>query len=183
MAVAIFAVVAAIAYGSLATLIDSKQGMEKHASRLATIQLALQLMQRDLAQAIDRPVRDELGGEEAAMLVAGNGIQLAFTRVGEDLELLDRPRSRLERLEYQLRGTELWRVRWRQLDRVQGTQADEMLLLEQVDGWQLRFLDHQGDWHESWPPSGGTDPLPAAVELTLDHPDWGQLRRVLVVQP
>ncbi len=183
MAVAIFGVIAAIAYGSLATLISSKRGLEEHAGQLSDVQLALQLMQRDLAQAIDRPVRDQLGGEEAAMVVSGNGVQLAFTRLGEDIELLDMPRSRLERIEYQLRGETLWRVRWRQLDRVQGTRANEMLLMDQVGRWQLRFLDRVGDWHPDWPAPGQTAPLPAAVEVILEHPAWGTLRRVLVVQP
>lgn len=181
VAMAIFGVVAVIAYGGLAAIIDSKRGVEEHASGLASLSLAFQLMQRDLAQAVDRPVRDELGGTEEAMLLSSTG-GLVFTRVGEDLPLVDLPRSRLERVEYQLRGDQLWRVRWRQLDRVQGTAADEMLLLEDLAGWQLRFLDQQGNWHQSWPPAGGAA-LPAALELNLEHPTWGPLRRVMLVQP
>lgn len=178
MAIAIFGVVAVIAYGSLSSLMDSKRGVEEHASRLASLQLAFQLMQRDLAQAVNRPVRDELGGSEDAMLLSSEG-RLAFTRIGEDLPAVEKPRSRLERLEYQLRDDGLWRIRWRQLDRVQGAKADEMLLMEGIDGWQLRFLDKQGSWHPGWPTTSGD--LPAALELKLEHASWGQLRRVFLV--
>ena len=178
VAIAIFGVVAVIAYGSLSSLMDSKRGVEDHAARLASLQLAFQLIQRDLAQAVDRPVRDELGGSEDAMLLSSAG-QLAFTRIGEDLPATEQPRSRLERLEYQLRDDKLWRVRWRQLDRVQGTKADEMLLMDGINSWKLRFLDRNGNWQTGWPTAAGA--LPAAVELQLEHETWGKLRRVFLV--
>lgn len=178
VAIAIFGLVAVIAYGSLSSLMDSKRGVTEHAERLASLQLAFQLMQRDLAQAVNRPVRDELGGSEDAMLLSSAG-RLAFTRLGEDLPATAQQRSRLERLEYQLRDQQLWRIRWRQLDRVQGAKADEMLLMDGVEGWQLRFLDKQGSWQTGWPTPGND--LPAAMELVLDHADWGRLRRLFLV--
>jgi general secretion pathway protein J len=184
VAMAILGVVAVIAYGGLSSLVDSKQGVETHASRLASLQLAFQLMQRDLSQAVDRPVRDELGDRQDAMFLSATGMELAFTRVGEDLPLTTEPRSRLERVEYHLRDDQLWRIRWRQLDRVQGAPADEMLLMDGVMGWQWRFLDRSGNWQLNWPPVSGTTgmpSLPVALELAFEDATWGPLRRVLLV--
>jgi general secretion pathway protein J len=180
---AIFGVVAVIAYGGLSSLIDSKRGVERHATRLASLQLAFQLMQRDLSQAVDRPVRDELGDPQAAMLLSSTGKELALTRLGEDLPVALQPRSRLERVEYQLRDDQLWRVRWHQLDRVQGAASDEMLLMEGLKGWQWRFLDQAGDWQLNWPPAGSEEePLPTALELSFEDATWGPLRRMLLVR-
>jgi type II secretion system protein J len=57
------------------------------------------------------------------------------------------------------------------------------VLLEQVRGLKLRFLDQGREWQEQWPPrSGDNEPLlvmPLAVELTLELDGWGAFRRLI----
>lgn len=184
VAVALLGLVAAMAYGGLDSLADSSRLVHDHEDRLARTQLALQLLQNDLLTVVDRGSRDILGDRQPAMRWDPASRTLSFTRLGPDLPPGSRPRSRLEHVAYRLHSGDWVRIRWRHADRLQGTPAERQPLLDGVLAVTPRFVDRDGQWQDQWPPPDNPDaPLPVAVELTLQHPQFGELRRLMLVQP
>ncbi|MCY1533002.1 type II secretion system protein J [compost metagenome] len=70
------------------------------------------------------------------------------------------------------------------LDQAQDSQPQVQQALDGVTRLQLRYLDGDGNWQSSWPPSQGSGEeqlkeLPRAIELILEHRHYGELRRLL----
>ncbi len=197
VALAVFAVLATLAYGGLRQVLQARERLEAVDRELAAVQLAFAALERDLLQAVARPVRDGLGDELPAFVGrgdAGEGPVLELTRAGRPNPLGLR-RSHLERVAYALQGERLERWSWEALDRPPGALPYREVLLEGVRSLRLRFLGPPGSgpagdgWQPDWPPAslaaggqGESPSLPRAVELELELEGWGALRRLLAVR-
>lgn len=181
VAIVVLAVLAALAYGGLISVLDTRDYTEARMHRLAAIQLAYLQMERDLQQAVPRSIRDELGSPVAALRGgAGNDVLVAETRGGR-ANPAGLARSSLERIAWRLRKHTLERVSWNVLDRAQGDRPEVAKVLPDVDSAKLRFLDAQSVWQPSWPPPQFQGqplkaPLPRAVEVVLVLKDLGRIR-------
>jgi len=183
VAVAVFAVMAAMAYGGLNTVLDTRERAMKHNQRTAQIQIAVSHLSRDLEQFATRGIRDQFGDRQAAFIAdPRHRYPLEFTRHGWRNPLEAR-RSTLQRVAWQLEDNTLTRYYWRHLDRADGAEPLRQPLLEEVDEIRLRFLDTAMEWHEQWPPlnvppdrEGGS---PIAVEFVLELEDRGRIRRLI----
>ena len=134
VAVAIFAVLSAMAYGGLRNVIDNSQQTEIAMLRLQQVQLAMLKVSRDLTQLSQRSIRDEYGNSSNYILTGqGDDIFIEFTRGGRrnPAEML---RSHLQRVAYKIEENTLSRLHWPQLDRTQEMLPYESVLLEEVDG-------------------------------------------------
>ncbi len=184
VAIAIFAVMAAMAYGGLTRVLDVADRAQTQEDRMGRVQLAIARLERDVEQTVARSVRDEFGDRKAAFNGAADGDGLEFTRSGH-INPLDLPRSMLQRVAWRLEGSDLQRLSWTVLDSPTGLEPPEPeTVLTGVEGWEIRYLT-QKEWVESWPPQSGPDgpaaDLPMALDVTLQLEGWGQLRRLLVV--
>lgn len=187
VAVAVFAILSAMAYGGLRNVIDNSQQTESAMQRLQQVQLAMLNISRDVTQIAQRGIRDEYGNP-ANYILSGQGgdVFIEFTRGGRrnPAELL---RSHLQRVAYKLEENTLSRLYWPQLDRTQEMQPYESVLLEDVENASIRFLDSNNEWHAEWPPlnaSGvpGAETIAlAAIEFSLELQDWGELIRLFKV--
>jgi general secretion pathway protein J len=170
VALAIFAILSALAYGGLRGVLANHEAVREEAEELERLQTAFLLMERDIQQAVPRPVRDELGDPVAAFRTPPERQRaVAFTRTGYANPAGER-RSHLQRVGYGVREGELVRYAWPRLDRVQGMEPVIMPLLGEVEGVTFRFMDEQGEWRPQWPPPGrGAEAaaLPRGVELEL----------------
>ncbi len=187
VAVAIFAVLSAMAYGGLRNVIDNSQQTEIAMQRLQQVQLAMLKISRDLTQLSPRSIRDEYGNTSNYILAGqGDDIFIELTRGGRrnPAELL---RSHLLRVAYKIEENTLSRLHWPHLDRTQEMQPYESVLLEEVESASIRFLDNDNEWHDEWPPlsaTGQTDGNAvalSAIEFTLELQDWGELVRIFLV--
>lgn len=194
VAVAIFALMAAMAYGGLSAVLNTRESVTAALERSRTLQMTVWRIRRDVEQIVARPIRDQFGDRQPPVFgtpVAG----LTLTHNGWR-NPLQRPRSTLQRTHYYLDAdSNLVRAHWRTLDRAPETEAIERILLKDVESLQWRYLNNDGDWLDRWPPhaSGlGTTParvrradasigLPRAIELRLDSDTWGQLRLLFIV--
>ncbi len=180
-AMAIFALLAVMAFGGLRQLLDVQEHATAEAEALAQLQRVYQLLAQDMEQAVDRGIRDEYGNPAAAMQAdSQQGVGLGLTRRGWR-NPAGAARSSLQRVVYALAGGTLTRYSWWVLDRAQDSAAREQVLLEQVQALQVRFLDLRGEWHDSWPafdPAQGNtaEGLPRALEFVLETERWGRLR-------
>lgn len=201
IALAVTAFVAAVSYAGLAAVIDGVERSRAQAERHWEVTRALQVLSRDLRHFVPRPVRDEFGEPEPA-LMGGPAARflLSFTRSGWHNPNAH-PRSHLQRVNYVWEEDALWRESFPVLDRAGNTEAQRLLLLSGVTDLRLFFLDDPDNlgaasrgvavdsrnWPESWAP----DPMqpgddlspPLAVELALELEDLGTLRSLHALPP
>jgi len=195
---AITAFVALVAYTTLSSVINGVEGVREEADRLHELTRALDVMSRDIRQVVDRPITDEFGLLRSAL--EGGPLAretLALTRAGWH-NTTGAPRSALQRVAYYLEGEQLIRAVYPVLDRTTAIEPREMVLLEGVTAFELRFLADvaavQADrnlefdrrfWQESWVADvsqpATTIPLPQAIELRLELAHWGEIERLYVL--
>ncbi|MEK7322876.1 MAG: type II secretion system minor pseudopilin GspJ [Pseudomonadota bacterium] len=181
VALAIFAVLAAIAYTALNQVSSTRTHMQARSERLTALQMIFTVLGRDIEQGIGRWVRDEFGDAEPAMKGGGVGTNLlTLTRAGWR-NPLGLPRSHLQRVAYVFADNKLLRQSWTVLDRGPGVLPHEETMLENVRAVELRFLDQARQWQGFWPPPGQDTAMPRAVEITIDLADWGRVTRLFRV--
>jgi general secretion pathway protein J len=189
VSLAIFAILAALAYGALSRTLDSADLLNERMDRLQAIQRTMRLLSEDLQQLAPRPIRDELGDGFGAALDTGfqSGFALELTHGGWSNPIV-LPRSTLQRSAYRIEEDELIRYHWTVLDRTLANEALSITLLNGVESILFRFLLANGDWTEQWPPQNrpgllGARERPRAVEIVLTLADEGEIRRLLEVAP
>jgi len=176
----IFALLSVMAYGGLASVLDTRRAVERSLDRTAALQRAYLRLRDDFQQLRDRPARDGFGEEQPALRMADEGA-VEFTRAGWR-NPLGHPRPSLQRVAYRLdeEHDRLLRLSWTVLDRAPDSEPVETAMLDDVERLEWRFLDARQEWHATWPPlstgPGAIVPLPQAVELTLETRDVGELR-------
>lgn len=190
IALAIFAVLSAMTYGGLRAVLNARNHSDQQTERLAALQTALVVMGRDIEQATPRSIRDIGSGGQPAMMGGGNntasasGAMLEFTRSGWR-NPAGRARSNLQRVAYTVQNKQLLRMTWMALDQAPNQLPQTTVLLDKVNGLEIRFLDQQMRWQLLWP-LATTDTaaqviLPRAVEINIDVEGWGRIPRLFGV--
>ena len=189
VAISVFAIFSALAYGSLTRMLDSRDRIENERVFWRELALGFAQMEDDLASARDREVRDVFGIKKPPFI--GQPVDpralaepsIAFTRGGVFV-LADSKRPDLQRVGYQLKDEQLVRLAWPELDLPNQSQPQAAILIDQVEDMRVRFYAKGGGWVNVWPQVGsqpGAPRLPAAVELTLTIKGRGQFQRILRV--
>lgn len=188
VALSIFAVVSVLSYGGLQSVLNAREHSNVQTERLAALQIAVQMLSRDIEQVVKRGVRDQFGDKQSPMTAnptSSNG-GLEFTKTGWR-NPAGFARSNLQRVGYNLRDDKLIRSTWPMLDRAQASAPREAVILENVKEFSVRFLDSKHEWQSYWPPTTtapaniDTLPLPNAVEIAIDLEDWGLIKRIFRV--
>ncbi|MBE9561308.1 MAG: prepilin-type N-terminal cleavage/methylation domain-containing protein, partial [Proteobacteria bacterium] len=78
VALAIFAVIAAMAYSGLNTILTARLQIEQQAEQLASLQRIFIKLGHDIEQYIQRPIRNQYGDKEPS--INGTNRQIEFTR-------------------------------------------------------------------------------------------------------
>lgn len=201
LAVSITVIVAAMSYQGLDAGMKLADRSQIETDRIHAINRVFDILSKDFRQIVARRVRSPEGDEfEDAFYYNESSIpMLRFTRAGWTNPQPERfQRSQLQRVNYSYDGDKLIRYSWQMLDRYDDSEADEIILLENVQSVTIRLLQEAAatgnvtssttDWVTQWPPlvlsSGtgntpsGTETLPLAVEITIDIDGWGPIRRV-----
>ena len=185
VAVAVFSIMAAIAYDGLNNVLIAKTHTEQQAEKLYELQKAVNWLTRDIEQIVSRGVRDEYG--EFLKPVVGNefeGYFLEFTRGGWR-NPANQPRSHLQRVAYGVRDEKLIRLYWRVLDRAEDSKPLENVLMEGVKEVKVRFLTSSDEWQTSWPAQalGTQQPelMPRAIEVNIETKEFGIITRLMRV--
>jgi general secretion pathway protein J len=176
----IFAVIGAVSSQIVSRVIDNQQMMSERGARLAEIQRAMQIIQRDVLQLAPRPVRDELGDPLDPLRIGADGL-MEFSRFGWR-NPLSLPRSELQRVAYVTQGGDLFRVYWPVLDRAPGVEPTLQMLLSDVRQVEFYALDVSGNEHSFWPLDGDLRIDPDArlvgIVLRLDVHPFGVVERL-----
>jgi general secretion pathway protein J len=189
VAVAIFAVMSMLAWGTLAQSLSNADMLTERMDRLQSIQRAMRYLTSELTQAAPRPVRDELGTEYRPALLSdlGSDFSLELTHGGWR-NPAGLPRSTMQRTAYRIEEGDLIRYHWTVLDRTYANEPIATVLLEDVESLIFTFYDQNGEPGTVWPPQGATGGSglrirPRAVEIVLTLPDEGEITRLLEIAP
>ena len=187
VAIAIFAFVGVMALSGYTQLQKQTEYQQQRLERVREVQRAVQTLSQDLTQIEPRSIREPIGDQHIPAVLAGESVEykIEFTRAGwTNTAGLARPN--LQRVAYRLDQDGLWRDHWRVLDRTQTSEPVRVRLLSGVRAVTFRFLSPSREWIDRWPQPGGNPAeqeraRPAAVEVTLELEDWGQIKRVVEV--
>ena len=178
MALSIFGLLATLSYSGLQAVMTQQSQTEIAADRLSELQKLYLIMQRDIEQVVQRPIRDEYGDVQPPF-VGGENFEL--TRAGWR-NPAGRQRSNLQRVGYAIEEQQLVRYSWVVLDRAQDSEPLVQLLTEAVEQIQIRYLGVDNEWKEQWPdaqtvadPTIAPSPLPRVVEVTVEHEMYGPI--------
>lgn len=189
VAIAIFAMLSALAYGTLGQTLISAEVLGARMDRLQAIQRTMRTIEQDFVQLAPRPVRDELGEGYGPALRTDvqSGFALELTRGGWS-NPAGLPRGTLQRAAYRTEEDRLVRYYWNVLDRTFSNDIVGVELLDDVESLVFRFMQENGEWTEQWPPLEQSGPLglrvrPRAVQVELTLYDEGTLTRLIEVAP
>ena len=190
IAMAVFAVMSLVAYQGLRAVLDADHVTREQGQRLADLQVTLSVLERDLAQVVDVTTRDEFGDPLPPVRLRAGGehqlLELVRAGAGGD--------QRLRRTAWQITEHGLERRLWPGVDVVDPESMRVRRFADLVDeeqqlGVESRFLfivrTPTGlERAESWPlAEDDTEQadLPMAIELVLDIPGFGEIRRLMAV--
>jgi general secretion pathway protein J len=189
VAMAIFAILSALAYGTLSQTLLSAEILGDRMDRLQALQRTIRMLSDDIHQLSPRPVRDELGDNFSPALSTGfqSGFAIELTRNGWNNPMV-LPRSTLQRAAYRIEEDELVRYHWTVLDRTLSNEPVAVVLLDGVESIQFRFYQANGEDIDQWPPLSQNGPAnmrlrPRAVEIILRLVDEGEITRLVEVAP
>lgn len=205
VALLILAIVATIAVSGLQAVVLTDRRQIQVTDQLAELQVAYVLLQRDVSQAINRPILDSKNEWRSGWLgihglgeplvvdipLAGESI-LEFTRGGvpNPQELLGR--STMQRITYAYDGKKLIRYEWTALDRTATSTPFFRTLLPDISELEFFYYDKYGQSSEQWVTPvplmaswlnnlSRRDNLPAAVEIKFMHPHYGVVKWIFRV--
>lgn len=175
LALAIFAVIAVLAYRATSALTDGEARLSSEAQRWRTLEALFTRFEADIRQAVPRSVRAGTAREPAWLgSVAGNQSALVFTRAGSEFSLEPAPAG--QRVGYRLREGTIELAYWRELDHAEGARPIVYPLVGDVATFQLEYLTRGGAWRDRWPLLGEAD-VPRAVRLSLTLADGARIDR------
>jgi general secretion pathway protein J len=169
----------------LSSVLASDESIRRHEMQLREVQRALHVLESDLIQAGPRPIRDAFGDAQPALRGESQPAVLELSRLGWR-NPLQRPRADWQRVSWQLEGDSLQRRYWSVLDQSVDSSPQVQRVLGNVQSWEVRYLDSQGNWLNQWPPEASEESksstllrMPRAVEIRLQHARYGLLTRLL----
>jgi len=171
VALAIFAVLSGFAYRALDTMLQSREALERESRKWRDVTVFVGRIERDLSAVLAR--RTAIGASGAPLApvsssidVSSGGVGLAITRSGSPLQ--EGPLAAPQRVGYRLREGRVERLSWAALDAAPREEPVAVPILSSVQSLAFRFLDAKtNEWRLAWGPTGGGQPVPAAVEMTV----------------
>ena len=174
IALAIFAVMSMMAYAGLAAILDARASTVPRAQQLAQLQTTLYLLNEDLSQVINRPIRDQLGSSEPAFSIGRGNEILVFTRTVPSW-LANSSETNLLRVSYSLEKEALYRRVWTIPDRTQQTEYRRRKLLV-TQGVTIKGFNPKT---KSWGDIVGEIPLALDISFKLDG--LGSVHRTFLI--
>ncbi|MBF0152321.1 MAG: type II secretion system minor pseudopilin GspJ [Magnetococcales bacterium] len=195
IAMAVLAIMLVMAFGGLKVLLNTQEEVARRNRELGQLQMLVNQIKTDLEQAANRPARDAEGTDHPPM-VGQPAVEdppsaldkntdipfLSLTRTGRD-NPLHVHRSALQRVAYAFKKKQLVRLSWEMLDQTPNTLPVRDVMLDNLQGVDVRYLDNDLAWHTRWPEGGrtGVSGLPRAVEIVLEVRGLGRVRQLVRV--
>ncbi len=182
-ALAISSIVMLGSYSVLDSVLRTDERLSEQRQKLEILQRAFHVIQQDVEQIIDRPVRSNVSENENAIIYTGLENKLEFTRLGWR-NPIGRTRSNMQRVAYVVEDDSLYREHWNVLDRQAESEAKRNVLLTGVKNFEVKFYstENRGEWVSEWKKeTSAKERLPKAIAIQLETEHWGAIRRVFAL--
>ena len=181
----IFSFISTAAVYCLRLGVDARDQMDSASADMRDFQLARALLKEDLAQLVNRRVRDRFGAQQIAPFFGGDGLVGVQRRIGDGALLAAyvrggwlnpngaAPRSALQYVEIIFHEGEVLRRTRPFLDEADGAQIRERVLFRGIDEAYTEFsftsAIGETDWATVWPFTGASFGPPAAMALVIQR--------------
>lgn len=172
VALVILTLLSVAGYRGLDAVLQARERVAAETRKWQHLSFFFARMNQDLAQVVQRPVRDEDGVIYRAAFVGNavtvgeNDAELIFTRAGtyspQGLAL-----QAPQRIGYRLEQGAIVMLRWPSLDQAPRVKPVRYTVLEGVREFKLRYLDVSRIWQLQWLFPYNPPQIPQAVEVTL----------------
>lgn len=182
IAIVLFSLISLSSAKLLTTIIDSSEQGKIHSDKLASLQRAFLVMERDFIQMTRRSVR--LNGDAPLKTFihtnestySSNTHGIAFVRQGWRNPALLLPRSDVQAVAYQLEEDVLNRLHYIFVDSVTGEEPKVRPLIADVEKVDFEFFNGK-QWVSELP----EEDLPMAIAIEIEIKDMGLIRRQFLV--
>jgi len=185
-AVVIFSLLSIGAYTVLDAGMRSQRQTEDRLDKIATLQRAIQTMEKDLRMMSIRKVRDEFGDPIPLLRgdseLSGQTGFIEFTRSGWR-NPAGLPRSNLQHVIYTFERGKLQRLHTIFLDQATNSPKIIRTLLEDMENMSLAFLDKNDQWKNTWGTFNNSDeePFPRAIRIRMELESFGIIERLIII--
>jgi len=178
VAMVIFSLMSVMAYGGLSNVITGNEVISNQEKQLKELQRTMMFLERDMRQLVPRP-RSTGFNQFAKSFEYGLDSEglIEFSRAGNP-NPIGMKRSSLQRVRYDIEDKTLIRKTWAIIDHID-LEPSSMKLLNDIETFELRLLDTNNQWQENWKE---LREIPKAVEINIDHKQWGKITRLIPVQ-
>jgi general secretion pathway protein J len=171
VALAIFAIMSGFAYRALDSMLQGREALRAQARQWRDVAVFVGRVERDLGSIVLRPARGPSGlplsPVSSALGTSNEGEGLAVTRSGSALQ--ENALAAPQRVGYRLRDGQVERLTWTAADAAPREEPKAIAILGSVRSLGFRFLDPKSlEWRLAWAPPGSLQPIPAAVEVTIE---------------
>lgn len=177
VAVAIFAVVATLAWGGLDTIIRARRGIDEASLHLAKLQRAVNRLDRDVSAILPLPFQNERLQIQPALVgdtarIEATSAMQSLTALGDALT----PR----RVFWRCDRNQLLRSTWTVPESGHAADSNERVQLDGVTGCRFRYVAVNGALVDHWPPEESPpEALPLGVEIAFALEGQGEFRRLI----
>lgn len=178
VALTIFAILGVLSYRAVSAATDRQVQLAKEFQRWRDITRFLQMTESDALQVVVRPSASTKPAQPSVAIVPTTDRTLSRL----SLLTLDGTSGAVRRRGYWLDGGRIMLLRW------PGAGTDSVPLrdtvLEDVTALRVSAVGVDGQKSNAWPPGGtvATTALPAAIEIELELPDAGTIRRLFALR-
>ena len=176
IALAIFSIMSMMAYAGLSAVLDARASTVPRAEQLAQLQATLYLLNEDLSQIINRPIRDEFGTTEPAFSVGRGNEILVFTRTVPSWSN-NADSNSLLRVSYRLENDALYRRVWSIPDRTQQTEYRSRKLIT-THGVTINKFN---ELTQAWEPLNVGGDIPKALDISFKLDGMGTIHRSFLI--
>lgn len=148
VAMTLMVIIASMSYVSLNGLIDAKNHTDMVAQNVRQELLISQQLNQDIHALINRPIRNQQGSFNPAIIGGYNSIE--FSRNGH-ANPLNQPRADLQRVQWFLRDHKIYRRSSDQLDQGSFPQWQERMYLHNIDEFNISYVSTIGIESRVWP--------------------------------
>ena len=183
VALAIFAVITALSYRSLAALLDSREALEKDSRKWRDVALFVGRFERDVNAVVPRLATGPSGtalSPVSSLLDLGGATSkgLAITRSGALLN--QNALAAPQRVAYRFLEGKVERLAWSAADAAPRLDPTATPVLEAVRSLEFRFLV-ANDWRPDFGLPGSGITLPAAVEVAVTLESGERITRLVAL--
>ena len=167
VALFIFGIIGIVSGQLLTQTLSSHKALSLKGERLQELHRGLQILQIDILQFVDRPIRNGYGETREAFLIDLDGT-LELTRSGLR-NPLGYARSEVQIVAYTWQDKKLIRGYWSELDRASISEPNYQILFEDIERAEFYAVDGRGNEHMTWT-SGNknqNDPLDRIVAIVV----------------